>query len=63
MLIHLYIVYDRFHNTKTELNSCDGDHMTQTPKICTIRLFTEKVYLSLVQPFCCLSSLSQHLSC
>lgn len=63
ILIHFYIVYDRFHATKTELNNCDGDLLTKTPKIGTIMLFAEKVYRSLVQQFCCLSSLSQQLGC
>ena len=29
VLIHLYIICGCFPTTTTELNSCDGDHMTQ----------------------------------
>ena len=45
ILIHFYIVYDRFHATKMELNNCDGDLLTKTPKIGTIMLFAENVFL------------------
>jgi len=43
----LHTVYDSFHDTMIELDSCRRNHMAHKPTVFTIRPFVEKSLLSL----------------